>query len=187
MFTDSMRKAILDGRYEETEEGIFVPSERGMIQGIVAYGKRGEALEWTHNLITTSGLNYLVGVATGAVSPIATWYVAPFSGDVAVQATWTAANFTANATEFTQYDEATRPAWTPGAVASGARDSFAAKASFTSSVDGAIVRGAALIGASGKSTTSSTLLGATRFLSDKPLDTGEILDVGYGLQITAVA
>lgn len=186
MFSDSMKKAILDGRFEETELGLLVPSERALVQGVVCYGKRGEPEEWTRNLIVNEGLNYLVGASTGAVTAIGTWYVAIFSGDVVVQATWTAANFATNSTEITAYSEANRPAWTPGAVASGARDSFAAKATFTSNALGVIARGAALISTSAKSGTTGTLMGATRFTSDKPIDTGEILDVGYGLQITAV-
>lgn len=187
MLTNSMKTAIMDGRFEETEQGIFVPSERSMIQGVVCYGKRGEETEWTHNLIVGQGLNYLVGAATGSVAAISNWYVAVFSGDVAVQASWTAANFTVGATEFTDYTAANRPAWTPGAVASGARDSFASKATFESTVAGAVIRGAALISASGKGATTGTLMGATRFDTDKPLGIGEMLDVGYGLQITAVA
>jgi hypothetical protein len=186
MLTESMKRAILDGRFEETEDGLFVPRERMMIQGIVTFNKRGEPEEYTHNLIVTQGLNYLVGAATGAVAAIGTWYVAVFSGDVTVQATWTAANFAANSTEFTQYAAANRPTWQPGAVASGARDSFSTKAEFESTTDGAILRGAALISSSTKAGTSGTLLGAVRFPSDKPLDTGEALDVGYGLQLTAV-
>lgn len=186
MFSESMKKAILDGRFEETEQGLFVPSERSLIQGIVSYGKRGEPEEWTHNLIVDEGLNYLVGAATGSVTAIGSWYVAIFSGDVTVQASWTAANFNANATEVTTYVAASRPAWSPGAVASGARDSFSSKASFESNADGTIVRGAALISSSAKSGTGGTLMGATRFATDKPIDDDEILDVGYGLQISAV-
>jgi len=48
------------------------------------------------------------------------------------------------------------------------------------------LRGAALISASGKGSTTGTLMAASRFTSDKNLDTGEILDVGYGLLLTAV-
>lgn len=186
MMDDNIRKAILAGRYEEADGGLYLPTERSLVQGVVCYGKRGEEEEWTHNLIVDEGRNYLVGVATGAVSAISNWYVAIFTGDVSVQPSWTAANFAANATEITQYDEATRPAWVPGAVASGARDSFASKASFTSSANGVVARGAALISASGKSATSGTLMGSTRFSTDKGLDIGEILDVGYALQITAL-
>lgn len=103
-----------------------------------------------------------------------------------VAATWTAATFTATATEWTAYDEAARQTWTKSLVASQGTDSFSNKASFTSSSDSQTVRGAALLSASAKSATSGTLLAASRFSSDKALDTGEILDVGYGLQLTAV-
>lgn len=186
MLSNSMRKAIADGRVEQTEQGLYVPSERTLIQGYVSYGKRGEEAEHTHNMIVGEGLNYLVGVATGAVAAETNWYVAVFSGDVTVQPTWTAANFATAATEFTSYDEPDRPEWIPSAVSSGARDSFAAKSSFTSSQDGAVIRGAALISSASKSSTTGKLMGATRFPSAKTLDTGEILDVGYGLQLTAV-
>lgn len=187
MFDDKLKRAILDGRFEETELGLFVPSARTMVQGMFRYNKRGEPEEMSHNLVVTQGLNYIVGAALAAVSPITSWYVAIFGGDVVVVNTWTAANFTANATELTAYTSATRPAWTPGAVASGAVNSFAAKAEFVSNADGVVVRGAALISASAKSSISGTLLGASRFTSDKALDTDEILDVGYGIELTPVA
>jgi hypothetical protein len=103
-----------------------------------------------------------------------------------VLSTWTAANFFSNATEFTNYVSATRPAWSNGAISSGGVDSFTTKASFDSTSDTQTIRGAALISASAKSSTSGTLMAASRFPSDKLLDTGEILDVGYGLQLTAV-
>ena len=122
----------------------------------------------------------------GATSSISSWYVATFSGDVTVLASWTASNFAANATEFTNYVAANRPAWNRGAVASGGVDSFASKASFESTQDTQTIRGAALISSSVKSSSSGTLMAASRFPSDKLLDTGEILDVGYGLQLTAV-
>ena len=186
MFDNKLKRAILDGRFEETELGLFVPSTRTLVQGVFKYNKRGEPEEMSHNLVVTEGLNYIVGVALAAVTPITAWYVAIFSGDVVVAGTWTAANFTANSTELTAYTAASRPAWTPGAVASGAVNSFASKAEFVSTADAITVRGAALLSASAKSSVVGTLLGASRFTSAKALDTGEILDVGYGIELTPV-
>lgn len=186
MFNEKIKRAIMDGRVEETEQGLLIPSERTLVQGIVAYGKRGEPEEITHNLIVGQGLNHLVGVVLKGDTQITNWYVALFSGDVTVQGSWTASNFAGNATEWTAYDESTRRAWTGGSVSSGAVDSFSSKASFTASSDGQTVRGAALISGSAKGGTSGVLLGATRFPSSKSLDTGEILDVGYGIQLSAV-
>ena len=185
MINKSLARAIADGRFEETELGLFVPSERSLVKGMFCYGKRGEELEYSDNRVVTEGLNYLVGVALKGVTQIANWYIAPFSGAVTVQATWTAANFTSGATEVTGYESVTRPAWTGGSVATGAVDSFAAKAEIkaTSNIT---VRGAGMISNSTKSVTTGTLLGASRFGSDKVLDVDEILDIGYGLTITAV-
>lgn len=174
------------GRFDRTEEGIYFPSEGLLAQGYFMVRKRGEDWEMSPNLVVNQGLDYIIGTAVGATSVIANWYIALFSGDVTVQATWTATNFVANATEWTNYDEATRPSWQRGSVVSGAVDSFATKATFTSSTDTQTVRGAALISASGKGVSSGTLIASSRFPSDKALDTGEILDVGYGLQLAAV-
>jgi hypothetical protein len=179
--------ALRAGRFQRNEDGsIFVPRERMLVQGVFSVAKRGEPEELSPNLVVNQGLDYILKAAVGETAGISNWYLAPFSGDVTVLATWTAANFTSNATEWTDYDETARQAWDQAAVASQGTDSFASKASFTSSSDGQTVRGVALISASGKSATSGTLLAAARLSSDKGLDTGEILDIGYGLQLTAV-
>jgi hypothetical protein len=186
MLPEDVQESLNAGRYERTPEGVFFPSNNILAQGVFAYCKRGEPVEYSKNLVVNEGLNYLLGTGVGADTTISTWYIATFTGDVTVLATWTAANFTANSTEWTNYDEANRPTWSRGAVASGGTDSFASKASFTSSAVTQVVRGAALISSSIKSSTSGKLMAASRFASDKTLDTGEILDIGYGLQLTAV-
>ena len=183
---ENILESLRAGEYEKTPEGIFIPSGNILAQGVFSVAKRGEPEEFTQNLVVNQGLDYILSAAVGATAGIANWYIALFSGDVTVNATWTAATFTATATEWTAYDEAARPAWSPGAVASAGIDSFASKASFTSSSDAQVVRGAAMISASAKSATSGTLLASSRLSSDKTLDTGEILDVGYGLQLSAV-
>lgn len=186
MLTDETKERLLAGRFERTEDGIYVPRSRLLVNGVFKYNKRGEAEEISENLVVDQGLDYIIASAIGEASVISSWYIAPFSGDVTVLDSWTAANFTANATEFTNYSSATRPAWGKDAVASGGVDSFAAKAEIASTQDTQTIRGAALISASGKSNTSGVLMAASRFPSDKNLDTGEILDIGYGLQLTAV-
>lgn len=183
---DNIRNEYLSGDFEQTDEGIYFPISKMMARGVFVVSKRGEPEEYSENLVVNEGLNYLLNASVGGGSAIASWYVAPFSGNVTVLATWTAANFTASSTEWTLYANATRPAWTHGVVASGGIDSFAAKAEFVSTADGQVVRGAALVSTSAKSSTSGTLIAASRFQSDKSLDTGEILDIGYGLQLTAV-
>ena len=183
---ENILEALKAGNYERTPEGVFFPSENALAQGVFSVSKRGEAEEFSENLVVNQGLDYILSAAVGATAGITNWYIALFTGDVTVAAGWTAATFTATATEWTAYDEAARVAWAKGAVASAGVDSFASKSSFTSSSDTQTVRGAALLSASAKSATSGTLLAASRFSSDKSLDTGEILDVGYGLQLSAV-
>lgn len=179
--------ALRMGRYQRNGDGsLFVPDSRILVRGVFCVAKRGEPFEYEQNLVVNQGLNYILQAAVGETAGIANWYIALFSGDVTPLASWTAANFTANSTEWTDYDESTRQAWDNAVVASQGVDSFASKASFTSSSDGQTVRGAALISASAKSATTGTLMAAIRLSSDKSLDTGEILDVGYGLQLAAV-
>ena len=182
----NIRDAIKAGQYESTPEGIYFPSENALAQGVFSVAKRGEAEEFTQNLVVNEGLDYILKAAVGETAGIANWYIALFTGDVTVVATWTAANFTSVSTEWTAYDEAARVGWSKGSVASAGVDSFASKSSFTSSSDSQVVRGAGMLSASAKSAVSGTLLASSRFTSDKALDTGEILDVGYGLQLSAV-
>lgn len=186
MLPEDVNESLQAGEYERTPEGVYFPNQSVLAKGVFRYNKRGEPEEMSENLVVDQALDYLLGAAVGAVSPISNWYIATFTGNVTVLASWTAANFTANSTEWTSYVSATRPAWTRSTVASGGADSFASKASFESTADTQTVRGAALISASAKSSTAGTLMAASRFTSDKALDTGEILDVGYGLQLTAV-
>ena len=183
---ENILESLKAGNYEKTPEGVYFPTESALAQGVFSVAKRGEPEEFSQNLVVNQGLDYILSAAVGATAGISNWYIALFTGDVTVVATWTAATFTATATEWTAYDEAARPAWSPGAVASAGIDSFSSKASFTSSSDAQVVRGAAMLSASAKSAVSGTLLASSRLSSDKTLDTGEILDVGYGLQLSAV-
>lgn len=186
MLPEDVQESLRAGKYERTPEGVYFPNNSLLAKGVFVYNKRGEAEEYSENLVVDEALDYMLGASIGTESPISNWYIATFSGNVTVLSTWTAANFTSNSTEFLNYVSATRPAWSNGAVSSGGVDSFTTKASFESDSDTQTIRGAALISSSVKSSTSGTLMAASRFPSDKLLDTGEILDVGYGLQLTAV-
>jgi hypothetical protein len=181
-----IRDEYMAGKFDRTEEGIYFPASGILAKGVFTVSKRGEVEEQYENLVVNQGLDYILSAAVGATSPLSNWYIATFSGDVTVLSTWTAANFTANSTEWTTYESATRPVWSRGSVASGGVDSFASKAEFKSTADTQTIRGAALISASAKGAISGTLIAASRFTSDKQLDTDEILDVGYGLQLSAV-
>ncbi len=83
---------------------------------IVSHLRDGKIIDkWEeHNLVVTEGLNYLIGTALdGATTQITSWYVGLFSGAYTPVATDTAANIASNATEFSDFDETERQAWTP--------------------------------------------------------------------------
>lgn len=176
---------IKANNFEMTEKGLYIPSMGCFAQGVFRYAKRGEEEEQSFNLIVTQGLDYLVGVALKGISQVNSWYIAPFSADVTVPSTWTASNFSTNANEVTAYEALSRPEWQGGDVAVGAANSFSAKAEIKATQNGVVIRGAGMLSSATKQGTVGTLLGASRFPSAKTLDEGEILDIGYGLQISA--
>jgi len=185
MTDQKIKRALDEGAFELTEDGILLPALRLLARGEFCYSKRGEPEEFTHNLVVTEGLNYILGSALRGVTAIPSWYIAIFSGDVTVAAGWTAANFTANATELTAYSSATRPAWEPTAVSGGVISSYSAKAEFVAT-SAITVRGAGLLSSSVKSGTTGTLVAASKFGTAKSLAEDEILDVGYQLTLTPV-
>lgn len=178
-------RALDEGAFEVSENGILIPSLRLLAEGQFCYHKRGEPEEFSSNLVVTEGLNYILSSALRGVTAIPSWFIAVFSGDVSVAAGWEASNFTANSTEATAYASTSRPAWTPAAVSGGIISSYAAKAEFVAT-SAVTLRGAALISSSVKSGTSGTLVSASRFATDKALAEDEILDVGYQLVLTPV-
>ena len=183
MSNETITSALLDGRFEEAEDGILIPTARTIIRGVWSFCKRGEPVETAYNMVVTQGRDYLLATGLKGSVGAASWFVAPFTNDVSVQTTWTASNFTATAGEVTNYESVARPTWTGGAVASGAVNSFLSKAEIKSTVDSLVIRGAALLSVSAKSSTSGTMFAAARFPSPKTLDTDEILDIGYGIQL----
>ena len=184
MNEETLKDALQKGNYEQTEQGILFPETRILARGEFCYHKRGEAPEYSSNLLVDEGLDEILDTALGNGSQISTWYIAIFSAAVTPLSTWTAANFAASATEITNYDEATREVWTPTAVTGGVISSYTAKASFTAS-SAMTVRGAALISSSTKGGTTGTLIGASRFGADKGLTTAELIDVGYQVTLAS--
>lgn len=137
------------------------------------------------NIVVDQGVMYLIntGLAAGAASTI--FYIAPFSGSVTPLAAWTAANFTGNSTEFTNYTESVRQTWQKDTAAGNAIVNNTTPATFTIDTGGGTIRGAALISVSTKSATTGTLIAAARFDVDKVMTAGEELRVKYTLTGTS--
>lgn len=179
-----LRAALREGAYEPTVDGLLLPKQHVIARGRFCYGKRGEPVEYSDNLLVDAGLDHMLNVVFRNATQMPTWYIAIFGGDVTVLGSWTAATFPGSATELTAYAEATRPAWTPTAASGGVVSSYTAKASFTANA-AITIRGAALLSASAKGATTGTLMAASRFNSEKPLSDTEIIDIGYQIELTA--
>lgn len=180
-------KFIEAGDFETTNEGLLI--HRSIIaRGRYTHSVNGKDVQVDHNLIPTEGITYILGSALGATSKITTWYLAVFSGAVNPAASWTAANFTANASEITSttegYSNATRPAWTPGSVSAGVIGNLTSKASFsivcTTSVN---ISGAALLSNNARGGTTGVLVSASRFGTVRQVYSGDSFELGYEVEL----
>ena len=142
---------------------------------------------WTidENIVVTEGMNYLLSAGLGGGAQKTTFYIAPFTGNVTPLLTWTGANFTANSTETTNYDEANRQLWADDAVSAGVITNTAAPAVFTASAGGVTIRGAGLVEMLAKGATTGILVAAARFSTDKVLAAGEDIRIIYTITATS--
>lgn len=159
---------IRNHAYEKAENGILLPRSGLFIGGAFKHAVNDEPATIDANLFVNQGLDYLLNAAFGGGAQIPAFYLAPFSGNVSPAATWTAANFASNATEFTAYTDAERPAWTEANAASQAIGNTAAQAVFTFAEGGLYnLYGMALLSAAAKSSPSGILVAATRFAAPR--------------------
>ena len=178
-------RAIRNHKFDYTENGIAIPSMKLAIGGVFEVAGGDGVFEVCPNLIPTEGLNHIIGVALNQATQKLAFYLGLFSGDVTVQPTWTGANWVANATEFTNYTEATRQLWDNGAVAAGSVSNSALPAVFTMGVGGGTIRGLVLAEASAKSATTGVIIAASRLSVDKAMAQDEELRAKYTLSATS--
>lgn len=176
-----IRKALDKHRYEVTEGGLLLPYERLLVGGRFDLHVNGVKVDETPNIVVNEGLDALLDIMFHGGTQIPTWYVGIFSGNVTPLATWTAANVTANSTEFTNYTETTRQEWAEAAVSGQSITNTASRAAFTIGVGGGTLYGAFLVSSSVKSGTSGKLFAATRFASSRAVVETDVLNVGYTL------
>jgi hypothetical protein len=180
------------GRFEATDAGILL---RG---GLLARGKYhvfidGEHVETTPNKIPAEGLIYLLKTGLLGEAQLTSFYLALFSGAVNPQDNWTAANFSANASEIVSptegYSNATRPQWVPDTTtpATPVVGNLASKATYnivcTSSLN---ISGAALLSSNVKGGTTGTLISATRFDNVHTVNNGSTFQLGYEVELVDV-
>lgn len=154
-------------------------------------GPDGQVHAMTNKWTSQALANMLaVYVAGGAQSP--NWYFAPFSSNAAVPAVgWTAATFNANATEATNYTEATRPQWTPTAPvanAGGATVATQTDATITAGAGGLSIAGCGILSQAAKGSGGGVLLIAMKNDSGTAVayGAGDKPTISYTLTLTAV-
>ena len=183
-----LRRALRDHQYDRCEDGrLYVPKAKVFIGGVFDVEVNGRERELAPNLLATAGMIDILFVYFNQGSQRTAFYLAPFSGNVDPAATLTAANFAATQTEFVNYAEGARPAWTPpaGAPATPSIDNTASPGVITCNADTQTVWGMALIGsASAKQATTGVLTACTKFASAKALNNTDTLSSKYTFSAT---
>ena len=177
-------RALANHKYEVTPNGVYFPEAKAAVGGIMLTTVNGRDTAVDPNTYTIEGLNSLLtsGIKNGAQP--AAFYVAPFSGNVAPATSLTAATFTATQTEFTNYDETSRPEFVDGAVSGGSLNNSASRAEITCSSGGGTVWGAGLISVATKSATTGVLMACVKFASARTLAESDVLAFQYTLTLT---
>lgn len=186
-------RAVRNHKYEWTDDGLLLfPEQKVLCRGEFVHDVNGEDERRDLNMWVTEGRNHALDVVFGSGTQVTTWYMPLFSGNVSVAATWTAANFAANATEITSntegYTTTTRPLWVKDAAASAGSISNAVsnKVQYTIATASSVtVRGCGFVSTNTKGGTTGVLMSGSRFSVDRTLANGDILNVGYQLQITS--
>ena len=134
--------------------------------------------EVVHNLVVNESLDDVLDVYFKSGTQSANWYIAIFGSDSTPAGTWTYA--VPVCTEFTNYDETTREAWTTGSISGQSLDNSASPAEFTCTSGTNTIYGAMLNNTSTKGDVaagSGILYSAARFGASRPFNTAEVLKI----------
>lgn len=111
------RRALRGRRYEKNEAGIYLNDAKLQLGGAMvtsllfgpSFEERGHDTIVGENLVVDQGLILaLINVLAAGVQ-VNQWFLMPYKNNATPQSSWNGQNVSANAGEFTNYDEATRP------------------------------------------------------------------------------
>lgn len=172
-------------KYEYNDDGELLIAHAKVCGEIETTAPDGLGSVISHNLWTTEGFNHVLAVTVGAGTQYANWYIAPFSGNIQVVDTLTAADFTSGTTELTtQYLEGTRVVYNDSVPANKSTNNTAAPAIFTANNDNVNIWGIGLLSSSAKGATSGVLLSVAKYSAVRNLPTtGDTLGVRYTLTL----
>lgn len=145
--------------------------------------------ETIKNLVTTEGLNHVLDVTFASGTQNANWYVGlkyigtPDAGDTGVELPGTTMNWD----EYGEYDEATRPALSLGAISGGTVNNSGTPATFTIESPANAVYGVFVVDANtiGTNSNAQVLYGVGDFATQKAVDTNDTLNVTVTLTATS--
>lgn len=149
--------------------------------------KKDGTLRWRaefDNLVVTEGLNDALDKHFKANAYTAAWYVG-LTGDTPVFAAADVMNNHAGWTEVTAYTQANRPALTLGAIANGAVNNSAAKASFSINADNTHIGGAFTTTSNTKGGNTGLLYGGGALSANRIMFNGDTLNVQVNLTVAA--
>lgn len=178
-------KAVRDGKYEVTEDGLFLPAQKVLLGGafkadIIHPDGEVDYGSWGCNIIVDEGLHHALDVILHGEVQVNPWYIGLFEANYMPVATDTAANIATNATESTAYNEATRVEYNEAAAASKVTTNSTNKAQFTINATKTMY-GAFLVSNSTKQGTTGTLLSAAQFSTARSVVANDILEVTYSV------
>lgn len=140
-------------------------------------------LKWQEiipNLVVDEGLEHALEVIFLSGTPYADWYIELFNSDSTPADSWTYANIGTDQTPFEDYDEVTRPEWSPASVSNL---SLTASVSFTASAGvNTTIYGAYVVNVSTKGdnvSAAGVMWCATKFATPRVYVATEVLSVTY--------
>lgn len=187
-FRRDVARAVAGHQFELADKGrIFVPKARAYLGGVFQHDVNGADRRVDPNLLPSEGLIDILKVYFKSGTQRTAFYLAPFSGNVDPTDSLDGATFTETQTEFTNYSESARQAWTPptGALADASIDNSASPGVFTVNADTQTVWGFGLLTTQAKSDTNGILVACSKFAAARTgLMTGDKLNVQYSFTAT---
>lgn len=183
----SLLKDLAKGKFEKTENGIFVPVANVMIGGAFVHWLNDdyEDRQVDCNIVVNEGLNHILDVTLSAATQLTSWYVGIFKNNYTPVAGDVASTFAGSgkANEITtEIDETTRPAWTEAGPSSQTITNSASPAAFTANTT-VTAYGAFLISNNTKGGLTGTLMAASKFAAQRDMVSTDVLNVTYTLSI----
>ena len=174
-------RALRNGRFERTENGLLFPQMGCHAAGFFDSWVNDADHMVSANLVVNTGLDLLL--SSGLVA--GSYYIAPYSNNVAPTSAMTAATMPGTLGEFINYTEATRQQWVKDSEASQSLTNSATKAVFTMNTGGGTIWGAFMTSANTKSATTGTAVAAAQFGASRGLLATDTLTLQYTIALTS--